>query len=253
MTVNHLIDDEDDDAAPPGRSYARQRQASSAADDAEREISLGTPAILGIFFALALVCACFFGFGYTLGRKSAQSANVDAAAANPSDATSSIGSPKPTAGSYFSQPSAPTPQPVQEVSVAPPAQTDSAPAATIAPARNTVSPADTMIVGDKAVGDRPAAARPAPAAPQPAAAASQPATVNLQPGTSFVVQIAAVSSQDVADILTTSLAKKGYTVAVRHEPQDKLLHVQIGPFPTRKEAQAMQARVLADGFNAIVK
>ena len=81
-----------------------------------------------------------------------------------------------------------------------------------------------------------------------------PATSNQQPttGNSFMVQIAAVSSQDVADILA-SLQKKGYSVSVRHEPQDKLLHVQIGPFATRKEAEAMQQRVLADGFNAIVK
>ncbi len=68
-----------------------------------------------------------------------------------------------------------------------------------------------------------------------------------------MVQIAAVSSQDVADILTSSLQKKGYSVSVRHEPQDKLLHVQIGPFATRQEAVTMQQRVLADGFNAIVK
>ena len=36
----------------------------------EREISLGTSTILGIFFALALVCAVFFGFGYSMGRRS---------------------------------------------------------------------------------------------------------------------------------------------------------------------------------------
>jgi cell division septation protein DedD len=68
-----------------------------------------------------------------------------------------------------------------------------------------------------------------------------------------MVQIAAVSSQDVADILLTSLRKKGYSVSVRHEPQDKLLHIQIGPFANRKDAEAMQQRVLSDGFNAIVK
>ena len=33
----------------------------------DREISLGTTTILGIFFALALLCAVFFGFGYSLG------------------------------------------------------------------------------------------------------------------------------------------------------------------------------------------
>ena len=37
----------------------------------DREISLGTGTILGIFLALAVVCALFFGFGYAMGRKSA--------------------------------------------------------------------------------------------------------------------------------------------------------------------------------------
>jgi TonB family protein len=86
-----------------------------------------------------------------------------------------------------------------------------------------------------------------PASPAPT---TPPAT---SPSGTIMVQIAAVSSQDVADILLTSLQKKGYSVSVRHEPQDKLLHVQIGPFATRQEAVAMQQRVLADGFNAIVK
>ena len=67
------------------------------------------------------------------------------------------------------------------------------------------------------------------------------------------VQIAAVSSQEIADIEVAALKKDGYAVAIRHEPQDKLLHVQIGPFSDRKAAEAMRQKVLADGFNAIVK
>ena len=43
-------------------------------DTSDREISLGKPTILGIFFVLALMCACFFGAGYTMGRKSYQTA-----------------------------------------------------------------------------------------------------------------------------------------------------------------------------------
>src|SRR3569833_3107691 len=34
-----------------------------------REVTLSTTTILGLFFALALVCAAFFGFGYSVGRK----------------------------------------------------------------------------------------------------------------------------------------------------------------------------------------
>jgi cell division septation protein DedD len=68
-----------------------------------------------------------------------------------------------------------------------------------------------------------------------------------------MVQVAAVSSQDIADIEVSALKKDGYNVVVRHEPQDKLLHVQIGPFTDRKAADEMRKRVQADGFNAIVK
>ena len=35
--------------------------------------------------------------------------------------------------------------------------------------------------------------------------------------------------QEDADILASALKRKGYTVAVRHEPTDKLLHIQLGP------------------------
>jgi cell division protein FtsN len=212
MNANRPYDDE-----LPGRGYPSRTDP----DTGDHEISLGTPTILGIFFALVLVCAAFFGFGYTLGRRSAP------ATAIVSDPLSTSSTPKPAAGSAAAQ-------------TIPAAQPSAAP----------VGP--TAIVPlNAAAAVIPASTQPVATVPQPAIAA-QPASVSPQTA-AFVVQVAAVSSQDVADILTSSLQKKGYTVAVRHEPQDKLLHVQIGPFTDKKEAQAMQARVLADGFNAIVK
>jgi hypothetical protein len=44
-------------------SYDRDRNLDEFDESAEpeREISLGTSTVLGIFFALALVCALFFG------------------------------------------------------------------------------------------------------------------------------------------------------------------------------------------------
>jgi cell division septation protein DedD len=230
--VNRPYDDDED--GPPGRGYSRDPDRAGSGRGADREISLGAPAILGIFFALVLLCAGFFGFGYTMGRKSAQAANVDTAAANAD--TSSNGSAKPAAGSLASQPSEPAAQPASGSSAAPAVvQTEPASGAST-PSKNAATAADGMIVGDKP--------------PQPAASNQPPA---VSPTGTIMVQIAAVSSQDVADILLASLKKKGYSVSVRHEPQDKLLHVQIGPFATRKDAEAMQQRVLADGFNAIVK
>jgi DedD protein len=235
--VNRYLDDDPDLPARP----SNQRLPKDAP---EREISLGTTTILGIFFALALGAAAIFGLGYTLGRKSAQSATVapDSSTTEPSI----FSSPKPAAGSQAIAPSA---QPAAETTTAPasstPAQSAAAPAATdaptstvtvpLAPAKNAATPADGMIAGDK-----------------PPATAAQAAAANPQPATSFVVQVAAVSSQDVADILLASLQKKGYSVAAHREP-DNLLHVQIGPFTTRAGAEAIRQRVLADGFNAIVK
>ena len=69
----------------------------------------------------------------------------------------------------------------------------------------------------------------------------------------MVVQVAAVSHQEDANMLLAALKKKGYSVSIRQEPQDKLLHLQLGPFASKKEADAMRQRLLADGYNAIVK
>jgi DedD protein len=69
-----------------------------------------------------------------------------------------------------------------------------------------------------------------------------------------VVQVAAMSHQEDADVVAVDLKRRGYTVAIRREPQDKLFHVQIGPFATKKEADAMRQRLQTDGYNnAIVK
>ena len=220
-----------DDLGDDGYSGRSPRSESQSND---REISLGTPTILGIFFVLALALAAVFGLGYTLGRHSAQP-TAELTDSTPAPALGSAS--KPSAGTS-SQPIVSTPPPPADT--APPQ--DSSQTATVL-LNPPATPAPTV-----------APATPAPAAAaKPSAPAPQPATSNQQPATSYVVQVAAVSSQDVADILTSSLQKKGYTIVVRNEPQDKLLHVQIGPFTDKKDAEAMRARVLADGFNAIVK
>jgi DedD protein len=193
---------------------------------ADREISLGVPTILGIFFALALVCACIFGFGYTLGRKSGQNA-ANAAILAPTNSSVTV---KPAPGSVAGDPA-----PVRLPATAPPAETVTQPVDAPAPvAGNGATAANATTAADP----RPAAAPPAPA---------------VAPSGTFMVQIAAVSSQDIADIEVAALKKYGYDVVIRHEPTDQLLHVQIGPYATRKEAEAMRQNILAHGFNAIVK
>jgi len=98
---------------------------------------------------------------------------------------------------------------------------------------------------------------PAPPKKPSAAVVEQPAAVaaNMsaiaagQP----MVQIAAVARREDADVLVSALRQRGYGVVVRSEPQDKLLHVQVGPFADRVQATAIKQKLLSDGYNAIIK
>ena len=54
-------------------------------------------------------------------------------------------------------------------------------------------------------------------------------------------------------MLRGSLQRRGYAVAIHQGTQDQLLHVQIGPLASKKEAEDMKKRLITDGYNAIVK
>ena len=219
------------------------RTPYSGANGRDREITLGTTMVLGIFFALAVFGAVFFGIGYSLGSKRAATLAaapiVDGSAGNAAFNNfkpapgSPLGAPamRPAAPDAFNQPLVPTPVAATAVASTRPTPT---------PIQAAAAPEDD------------APARPAARTPAAAAALPTPAAVAAGPGTS-VVQVAAVSHQEDADLLVSTLKRRGYAVAIRNEPQDKLLHVQIGPFANRKDADVMRQKLLADGFNAIVK
>jgi DedD protein len=202
----------------------------------DREISLGTATILGIFFALALLCAVFFAFGYSLGKRSTPP--VVSAAELPVASTASNTS-KPAPGSL-------TPH---VASTLPATPADDAAQSTIVPdAPTTIQPAPALTRVKAVAADFRPDPPTKPAVLKPAAVTSITAAAGAP-----VVQVAAVSHQEDADVLVNALKRRGYNVAVHHEPQDKLLHVQIGPFPTKKDADAMKQRLQTDGYNAIVK
>jgi len=233
----------------------RDRDTSDYRDqkDDDREISLGTGTILAIFFALALICAVFFGLGYSMGRKSAQSPAIAAASAESAAPGANFSGFKPPAGSPVTQPSAAKKTPD---TTTPPADPDgeivttpvsaSGEASAIPSSRKEAAPETTAapIVREGLRSTQPA---PSQSQIQPGA---MPA---ISPNGTAIVQVAAVSHQEDADTLIAALKKRGYTVFIRQEPQDKLLHVQLGPFATKKDAEAMRQRLLADGYNAIVK
>jgi DedD protein len=215
--MNHLLDDDDN---PIGRP--------------DRELTLSTGAILGIFFGLVLICGVFFAFGYNLGQKS--KAPVTSSTDSDTSQTTLSSHAKPSAGSLGDS---------------------------VIPAQAATTPATQMpLTTTPPVAAATRTSRPEPA-PEPAAAPvpvprDQPAPVAIQsqapmggPGM-FIVQIAAVSQQGDAAMLVGALRQKGYAVAARTEP-DNLIHIQVGPFDNKAQATAMRDRLLADGYNAIVK
>lgn len=198
----------------------------------DAEITLGVKSILGIFFALALICGVFFGFGYSLGRgngpktsATTQSAQQPAAASAPDIKT--------------------VVEPASGLQAKPAAGEAALPPPSLNAATNTTPAAQAQTAPQRVT---------AVAAPQPIPAAySVPAKAPAVTPANIMVQIAAVAHRQDADVLVTALQQRGYQASVRTETGDQLLHIQIGPFATRDQAKAMQARLLNDGYNAILK
>ena len=68
------------------------------------------------------------------------------------------------------------------------------------------------------------------------------------------MQVAAVTRQEDADALVEALKKKQYPAFTANNPSvDKFYRVQVGPYADIKDAEAMRARLISDGYNPIVK
>jgi DedD protein len=217
--MSHLLDDEEDDL--------RSSQ--------DRELTLSTTSILGIFFGLVLLCGLFFAFGYNMGsHKTSSTTDTADTTSAPATPSANFNAFKPAAGSPAASSSS------GEAAYPPAASTTSTTTTSTDHATASISPSSAPIV------------RTTPASTEhPVTPISvAPAT----PGTgSFMVQIAAVSHQEDADLLVSALRSKGYAVGAHQSPADQLLHIQVGPFTNRKDAEAMRQRLLGDGYNAIVK
>jgi cell division protein FtsN len=198
----------------------------------DREVTISTTTLLAVFFGLVLLCGLFFGLGYTFGRRSP----ADPLAAAPVQAASqfSESQPKPSAAA----------QPV----TTPPS--DLPPDATVStppedqPQEETPQPVAAAPVTP--------VAKPTPPAALPVAQPAASATSTSAPS-GTMVQIAAISNPADADVLVRALQQRGYSASAYRFPTDAFIHVQIGPFTNRADAVAMRQKLLADGYNAILK
>ena len=188
----------------------------------DTEITLGTGKLLMLFFGLVAVCAVFFGMGYSLGRGSGKPAIAEAAAAvNP-------GVPHPA---------------VQRVNESSKSDLTFYKAVEQKDTDATLTPASQTTQATPDSGN--SAANKGPAAPDPAAIAS---------GSSYYVQVAAVSKQEDAEALVDALKKKQYPAfTTAGSATDKLYHIQVGPYGEVKDAESMRAKLIGDGYNPILK
>jgi DedD protein len=241
-----------------------------ATDDSD--ITLGPGKLLGLFFMLVAVCGVFFAIGYSLGKTSAREQAVnDKASLNASLGAPSLGDPsvaKPSAavaGKADPQSATSEDSPAaksrpdmtfynavkQSDHGAPPVATEAAkPPTSKTPPEQAVDPRSTKAVA-------PAEANSPKAAPEvpPATKVEMKPAVTPVAGGAFVVQIAAVSREEDAAALAGALRKKSYSVFVVNNPavHDKLYHVQVGPFATLQDAEAMRLKLTGEGYNPIVK
>jgi cell division septation protein DedD len=234
----------------------------------DADLTLGIGSLLSIFFGVVLICGIFFGFGYSMGRRNSHAAVPSAASTPPIPANELSGAPlKPQ------QSNSATPLPPEEANAANPDESKSAAtkppaqdeAATSKPAKAPAPPAaasKTTRVAESTTPDPSLNAVPfthrAPLPSKPHAGimaplAQAPGDSPIVPGQPIMVQIAAVSRQEDAEVLAGALRKRGFNPTVRPGTGDKFFHVQVGPFTDKTQADAMKQHLLADGYNAIVK
>jgi len=191
------------------------------------EISLGTGRMLAIFFGFVLVCAFFFAIGFSFGRKTAFTAGALIVA--PEAAPVSVVRPSAAKNDAHQ----PTPQS---------ADFSFYKAVSEKNADASLTPPDSKT--------QPAAAA---AAGAPSESPKIPADVATT-ASGYFVQVAAVRRQEDATALVEALKQKQYPAFTTNSASsDKFYHVQIGPYAEIKDAEAMRARLIGDGYNPIVK
>jgi cell division septation protein DedD len=240
----------------------------------DSDITIGPGKLLGLFFMLVAMCGVFFAIGYSLGKTSArEQAMNDKTPLSASLAAASVGD------SSAAKPSAALPTKNQSDAAASEdhgakqeepdltffnsvkrsdrGKQEVPETAKAAPLRQAALKAEEQPMSKAAAAGKTTAA-PTTDASAPATAtakADTKAVVAATAGGAFVVQIAAVTREEDAAALAGALRKKNYSVFVVNNPavHDKFYHVQVGPFTTMQDAEAVKVKLTGEGYNPIVK
>jgi DedD protein len=208
----------------------------------DRELTLGPSMLVGLICGLLAICAACFVFGYAVGRRSStefESPGVRPVAGATVPAVSAQSKPSATQGGFQRQQPA-----VADVSTA--AAADAAAPTEPVQSSSPSTPAASTPAIQSALPQQ-------STAPLPVPGGGGKVETALPQTSTLMVQIAAVSHPEDAEVLVGALRKRGYPVTARRDPTDGLLHVQIGPFANRNDANTMRQKLLNDGYNAIVQ
>ncbi len=191
----------------------------------DTEVMLGPWMLGALFFLLILLCSICFSVGYSVGKRGAHNSPV-------------TGPSQSAQGSSPAAASGPKPSAVPQAGL----RSRSTVESQSAPEGSAAAPASRASGSASSNGGK---------SPQPAVKSALPSPI--APGPALMVQVAAVSHQEDADVLIGALRKRGYAVSVHHDPGDGMIHVRIGPYTNRDDANAARQKLLNDGYNATIQ
>jgi hypothetical protein len=240
----------------------------------DSDITIGPGKLLGLFFMLVMICGVFFAIGYSLGKTSAHEqamndkTSLSASLSAPAVGDSSAAKPSAVVPAKSeAEPAATQEQPKQEepdltffnsVKRSDKGKQDTTQTASAPPPKQATAKVDEQPASKVAaqVHTTAAAQVPDPGTLATTVAKSDTkAVVTTSANGAFVVQIAAVTREEDAAALAGALRKKNYSVFVVNNPavHDKFYHVQVGPFTTMQDAEAVKVKLTGEGYNPIVK
>lgn len=248
--------------------YFDDEQLEPEEETRDTEVTLRPSAQLAIFVGLVLLCGLCFGLGYLVGHRipatssaaaTAPATQTQAPDQEPLESNGSI--PKPPAAAQAAVPGSAAASDGAQPSAAGggegtnPGNGAAQPSSGQGSGQSSPPPSSAAGAAQPATQPQVRQAMPSTAnPPQPVATGATPNVQAALPGAGqLMVQVAAVSHSEDADVLVGALRKRGYAVTARRDPGDGLIHVRVGPFNSRDEANRWRTKLLDDGYNAIIQ
>jgi len=214
------------------------------------EVQLSGKQLFFLFMCAVVLAGVIFIFGVSVGRGVRNAAGQTVQTDVPSDTTVAADTPAPAPAPAAANPNELSyaqalqgrgPDPATVTPPAPPEE----PAAATSKATPTPSPATDS--GKTAAKNDPPPPKPAPAA----AATPRPAPASG----SYLLQVGAFGSNDVASREVAKLQRKGHPAKVFTAPEGTptRFKVQVGPFATRADLDKAIKVLRSEGYSPIIK